>query len=256
MDLSQSKVLITGGTNGIGKALAKRYIEAGSRVIVTGRNLEKLQSAANEFPSLETFANDIGKPEEREKLGAYIKENMSDINILINNAGIQRRIELAQDNASWTERQNEIDILLSAPIHLNHLLIPVLLSHGQPSLIVNVTSGGAYIPQVFAPVYSACKSALRSYTMTLRHSLTATNCRVVELIPPAVQTGLASGNTSHGAPLNDFSDKVFMELTTGDAREIGYGQTENVSFDILGKPLKDVFATFAQRFPVKTYKDK
>ena len=112
MDLSQSKVLITGGTNGIGKALAKRYIEAGSRVIVTGRNLEKLQSAANEFPSLETFANDIGKPEEREKLGAYIKENMSDINILINNAGIQRRIELAQDNASWKERQNEIDILL------------------------------------------------------------------------------------------------------------------------------------------------
>src|SRR6202012_4002762 len=128
----------------------------------------------------------------------YIRENMPDITILINNAGIQRRIGLAADTASWTERQAEIDILLSAPIHLNHLLIPILLSHGQPSLIVNVTSGGAFIPQVFAPVYSACKAALHSYTMPLRHSLKNTTCRVIELIPPAVQTALAGPGQNHG----------------------------------------------------------
>jgi uncharacterized oxidoreductase len=177
-------VLITGGT--AGKALAKCYIEKRGRVIVTGRSKEKLQQAAKEIPSLETFVNDIGIPEEREELAEYIQQNMPDIYAVINNACIQGRIELASDTASWSERQNEIDILLSEPIHLNHLLVPILLSHGQPSLLVNVTSRGAYIPQVFAPVYSACKSALRSYTMRLRHSLTDITCRVVELIPPAV----------------------------------------------------------------------
>jgi uncharacterized oxidoreductase len=253
MNASLNNVLITGGSNGIGKALAKRFIKAGSRVIVTGRNPETLANAAKEISNLEVFANDIANPREREKLAAYIQQNMPDINILINNAGIQRRIELAADNAPWEERQNEIDILLSAPVHLNHLLIPVLLSHGQSSLIVNVSSGGAFIPQVFAPIYSACKAALHSYTLALRHSLSQTNCRVVELIPPAVQTNLAGGNTTHGVTLDEFADNVFAKLTTDGVNEAGYGQTENISVEISGKPHTELFEVSAQRFPVKTY---
>ncbi len=256
MDLLQSKVLITGGTDGIGKALAKKFNEAGSRVIVTGRNVEKLRRTGDELQNIETFKNDISKPEEREKLAEYIREHMPDINILINNAGIQRRVELSEDHASWEERQNEIDILLSAPIHLNHLLVPVLIAHGQPSVIINVTSGGAYIPQVFAPVYSACKSALRSYTMTLRHSLVDTKCRVVELIPPAVQTKLASGNTAHGVLLEEFVNGIFSELTSDQITEVGYGQTKNIEYHIFGKPLKEVFETFAKRFSVSIYSKK
>ena len=256
MNLLQSNVLITGGSNGIGKSLAQRFIASGSRVIITGRNKEKLKNAAREIPNLETYVNDIGNPDEREKLATYIKDNMPDINVIINNAGIQRRIELAADTASWAERQAEIDILLSAPIHLNHLLIPTLLSHGQPSLIVNVTSGGAFIPQTFAPVYSACKAALHSYTVTLRHSLTDTMCRVAELIPPAVQTGLAGGNTSHGVPLEAFADVAFDKLTTDNILEVGYGPTENISIEISGKPLSELFKTGSQRFTIKTYHDK
>ena len=81
--------------------------------------------------------------------------------------------------------------LVGGAVHLNHLLIPVMLSNEKPSLIVNVTSGGAYVPQPFAPIYGACKAALLSYTITLRHALRDTRLRVVELIPPAVATGLA-----------------------------------------------------------------
>jgi uncharacterized oxidoreductase len=81
---------------------------------------------------------------------------------VINNAGVKRRVPLASDTAAWPERQAEIDILFSAPVHLNHLLIPLMLRSNKPGMIVNVTSGGAFIPQVFAPLYSASKAALHS----------------------------------------------------------------------------------------------
>jgi uncharacterized oxidoreductase len=149
--------------------------------------------------------------------------------VVINNAGIQRRIALAADSAPWSERQKEIDTLLSGPIHLNSLLVPIMLKHARPGVIVNVTSGGAFIPQVFAPVYSACKAALHSYTVTLRHALQGTPLRVVELIPPAIQTGLAGPGATHGAPLNEFCDAVFSELFA-DSETIGFGPTGTAEF--------------------------
>lgn len=253
IDLSKSEVLITGGSDGIGKALAQRFAAAGSRVLITGRSEDKLKATASETAGIETIVNDIADPGEREKLAQHIIKNMPGFNILINNAGIQRRISLAEDQALWPERQAEIDILLSAPVHLNHLLIPVMLQHGRSSLIVNVSSGGAFIPQVFAPVYSACKAAVHSYTITLRHALQGTGCRVIELIPPAVQTSLANANTSHGAPLDAFADAVFSGLIKGDKDEIGYGPTEKLSLSLSGEPLRDLFAKSAERFPVATY---
>ncbi|MDJ1496191.1 SDR family NAD(P)-dependent oxidoreductase [Cytophagaceae bacterium DM2B3-1] len=253
MDLAQSHILITGGSEGIGYGLASLFMKAGSSVLITGRNPEKLQQAATTLPGLKTFAGDIGDAKQREMLAIFIQETMQDLNIVINNAGIQRRISLAADNASWSERQNEIDILLSGPIHLNHLLIPVLLAHRKPSFIINVTSGGAYIPQVFAPVYSACKAALHSYTMTLRHSLANTSCKVIELIPPAVQTGLAGLDAPHGVDLNDFCKAVFLKLTEGDTTEIGYGPTADLVSELSGKPVVDLFEANSSRFPVSTY---
>ena len=138
--------------------------------------------------------------------------------LLINNAGIQRRVSLASDTASWSEHQAEIDTLLSGPVHLNYLLVPLMLRHRQASLIVNVTSGGAFIPQVFAPIYSACKAAVHSYTVTLRHALRETGVRVVELIPPAVRTALAGPASTHGAPLDEFCELQFSRHSSGVIR--------------------------------------
>ncbi|MEO3403275.1 SDR family NAD(P)-dependent oxidoreductase [Mucilaginibacter sp. CAU 1740] len=254
MDLKIATLLITGGSDGIGKGLAKRFIEAGSTVIITGRDESKLKQAADEMPGLHTYVNDISDPAQRELLALHIQNNFSSLNILINNAGIQRRISLADDDALWPERQAEIDTLLSAPVHLNHLLIPLILNSDKPGTIVNVTSGGAYIPQVFAPVYSACKAALHSYTITLRHALADTACRVIELIPPAVQTSLAGAGNAHGAPLDEFCDSVFKQLTQGNAISIGFGPTENLTQQISGKPLDELFLASAGRVKVNTYR--
>jgi uncharacterized oxidoreductase len=253
MDLKQAQVLITGGSEGIGLGLAQRYLQAGSRVMITGRSADKLQNAKIAFPGLEIFVNDIGIAGQRQTLYGHVETIMPGINILINNAGIQRRVGLAVDDAEWAKRQAEIDILLSAPVHLNHLLIPVILAHGRPSAIVNVTSGGGYIPQVFAPVYSACKAAIHSYTMTLRHALAGTNCKVVELVPPAVQTALAGPGVAHGATLDDFCDAVFRELAAGKKVEVGFGPTKELRQEINGQDLKEIFAQSAKRFPVNTY---
>jgi len=253
MDLKQANVLITGGSEGIGLGLATRFLAAGSTVLITGRNSKKLDKAAQDHSGLLTYVSDIAVPEQREALAKYASEAFPGLNIVINNAGFQRRISLGLDNAPWSERQEEIDALLSGPIHLNHLLIPPMLAHGGPCLIINVTSGGAYIPQVFAPVYSACKAALHSYTMVLRHALANTPIRVAELIPPAVQTALAGPGLNHGAPLDEFCDTVFSKIILDDTMTVGFGPTENLVQELNGKPLSEIFDAGTKRFPVETY---
>src|ERR1700761_4677581 len=124
MKLQGIQIAITGGSDGIGFCLAERFIRNGATVLVTGRNEEKLRQAASQLPGLQTFQNDISDPTERERLAAHLERQLPNLSVLINNAGIQRRIPLMTDNAPWPERQKEIDTLLAAPIHLTHLLIP------------------------------------------------------------------------------------------------------------------------------------
>ena len=253
MQIEQANVLITGGSEGIGYGLAVRFLKAGHQVLVTGRDAVKLTKAASELPGLKTYVSDIGKPKDREALAQYVANEMNPLHWVINNAGIQRRIALAQDTAPWLDRQQEIDILLSGPIHLNYLLIPLLLQHKRPSHIVNVTSGGAYIPQPFAPIYSACKAALHSYTMTLRYALANTSCRVVELIPPAVITNLAGNGQQHGADLAAFCDHVFDSLLVDGLDTVGYGPTQQLDIQLSGQSVTKLFETSASRFPVEGY---
>lgn len=253
LNMSRSHVLITGGSSGIGCGLAERFHAAGATVLVTGRSAENLDRMTRKWTGLRTFAGDIGQAEDREALAAHVRQTMSNINILINNAGIQRRVGLADDRAAWSERQAEIDILLSGPIHLNHLLIPVMLAHGSPSLIVNVTSGGAFVPQPFSPIYSACKAALHSYTVNLRFALADSAISVKELIPPAVATGLAGADAAHGAPLETYCDAVFTQLVSGQHDEVGFGMTASDAFVAAQAPYKALFAELSGRFPIRTY---
>lgn len=250
---TQANVLVTGGSSGIGQGLATRFLDAGASVLVTGRDPAKLAAMARTHPGLSTARSDIGKPDDREALARHVREVMPNLNVVINNAGIQRRVGLAEDEAPWAERQAEIDILLAGPIHLNALLLPMMLDGGRPGLVVNVTSGGAYIPQPFAPVYAACKAALHSYTVTLRHALRDTPIRMTELIPPAVATGLAGPGNDHGAALDAFCDAVFPRIARGDVAEIGYGPTASEPFRAAQEPYRDMFAASAARFPTAGY---
>ncbi|MEU3650306.1 SDR family NAD(P)-dependent oxidoreductase [Lentzea sp. NPDC034063] len=219
-----TQVLITGGSAGIGLGLARRHLAAGHRVLVTGRTPARLAAAADLLPGAETFVNDIATPEGRLLLAEHVRRTMPDLDVLINNAGVQRRVGIAEDRSAWAEAQQEIDILFAAPVHLGRLLVPLMLAHGRPSTLINVTSGGAFVPQSFAPLYSASKAALHSYTVTLRRALESTPIRVVELIPPAVATELAGPSQAHGADLDEFCDTVFP-LLDGSRAEVGFGPT-------------------------------
>jgi len=150
-----ANVLITGGSRGIGFALGRRYLAQGARVLVTGRSAPDLERAAAAAPGLETTVSDLGAPADREALARLVSAAMPGLDLLVHNAGIQRRIALAADTSPWTDRASEIGINLAGPVHLSHLLIPVMLAHRRPATVVTVTSGGAFVPQPFAPLYSA-----------------------------------------------------------------------------------------------------
>jgi uncharacterized oxidoreductase len=226
VDLSSNTVLVTGGATGIGLALAERFLQGGSRVIICGRREDRLRDAARRHPSLHVHVCDVESAPERVALRDWAVTKYPDLNVLVNNAGIQRRTGLT-DNA-WEGVHQEIAINLEAPIHLALLFAPHLAGR-RDAAIVNITSGLAFVPLVIAPVYSATKAALHSFTLSLRHQLASTPVRVVEIIPPPVDTDLGGpGLHTFGVPVNEFADAVMARLGQGDV-EIAYGMAEKVS---------------------------
>lgn len=227
MDLGNNTVLITGGSAGIGFAIAERFVNAGSKVIVCGRREDVLTEAKEKLPSLHTYSCDVGSEEERINLFKWATENFPDLNVLINNAGIQKHNRL-NNHEEWSETQKEIAINLEAPIHLANIFINHLKEQKNP-YIVNVTSGLSFVPLTIAPIYSATKAALHSYTLSLRHNLSNTPIKVVEIIPPAVNTDLGGpGLHDHGVPLDEFTNGIISKLEKGDL-EVAYGFAEKSS---------------------------
>lgn len=226
MQLSGATVLVTGGASGIGFSLAERFLNAGAKVLVCGRREDKLREAKLRHPDLATFACDLARPEQREALRDWVEKEFPRLNILVNNAGIQRRISLLEPE-DWGKRQNEIAINVEAPVHLCSLLLP-LLRRQPEATIVNVSSGLAFAPAAFAPVYSATKAFLHSFTLSLRHQLSGTGVKVVEIVPPAVNTDLGGpGLHTRGADVNEFADSVFRRFQAGEL-EIGFGTSEEI----------------------------
>ena len=227
MDFAANTVLISGGASGIGLALAERFLEAGSQVIVCGRREERLREARARRPRLTIRRCDLAQVGERVALFHWAVAEFPRLNVLVNNAGIQRRVKLAE-HEEWTDTQQEIAINLEAPVHLSRLFIPHLLKQVNPA-ILNVTSGLAFTPLAAVPVYSATKAALRSFTLSLRYQLAQTPIRVVEIVPPAVNTDLGGpGLHTFGVPVEEFADAVMVRLRAGDA-EIPYGFSAQAS---------------------------
>ncbi|MFN8459895.1 MAG: SDR family NAD(P)-dependent oxidoreductase [Anaerolineae bacterium] len=221
MELNTNTVLITGGASGIGFALAERFIQAGSTVIICGRREDKLKEAQAKYPQLGIRVCNVADPAERTALFAWVTEKYPELNVIINNAGIQQRLQLPQP-PTWETLHEEVAINLEAPIHLSVLFIPHLLKQAHPA-ILNVTSGLAFAPLANVPVYSATKAALHSFTLSLRHQLAGTPISVIEIIPPAVNTDLGGkGLHTFGAPLDEFTDAIIEQLKAGSL-EATYG---------------------------------
>jgi uncharacterized oxidoreductase len=191
MKLENRTVLITGGTSGIGLELAKQLHQRGNTVIVTGRDQEKLDDARRELPGVHTFKSDVSDPAAIAALRHGVVAQFPALDTLVNNAGIMRNLNLNQDR-DLNDVTREIEVNFSGPVRMVQQFLPHLKTR-KDALIVNVSSGLAFIPFPTSPVYSATKAAIHSFTQSLRVQLNGTGVTVIELAPPAVETPLLRG---------------------------------------------------------------
>ena len=192
MNLQNKSVLITGGSIGIGLQLAKKISQEGARVLICARNLQALEQAKLDNPDLEISQCDVTNLDQVQALLVRIKYLFGGVDIVINNAAVFRRFNILEDYP--LEKQlEEIDINLKGPVLVTHVFLKELMKSKEP-VLVNLTSPSAYMPMAGSQIYSATKSALQSWTRSLRHQLRKTPVKVVELNPPAVDTRMNSNN--------------------------------------------------------------
>lgn len=223
MVLSGRTVLVTGGATGIGLAIATRFRTAGSTVVVCGRRVQPLSAAGTR--GLITRQADVSSAAARIELIRWMFERYPRFDTLVNNAGIQRRVAYVDDVAPWDERSREIAINFEAPIHLASLVQSRFANRGGAA-IWNVSSGLAFLPAPFAPIYAATKAALHSATMSMRAAYASLGIEVIEIIPPSVNTNLGGALLQrHGVPVDTFADAVMDRIADGEV-EIGYGTSD------------------------------
>jgi uncharacterized oxidoreductase len=213
MKLETRTVLITGGTSGIGLELAKQLHLRGNTVIVTGRDQEKLDAAKRELSGIHTFQSDVSDPDAIAALHQSVVVQFPALDTLINNAGIMRNLDLNQ-NRGLNDVTREIEINLSGPVRMVQQFLPHLKSRNN-SLIVNVSSGLAFIPFPASPVYCATKAAIHSFTQSLRLQLKGMGVTVIELAPPGVETPLLRGEFAE-----EMKDQKGMDVKELAARAI------------------------------------
>ena len=222
MKLANNKILITGGASGIGLGLTERFIQEGNAVIICGRREALLKEVANKFPSVITKVCDLSMETDRIELYNWVAENHSDLNVLVNNAGIQNWMDIS-DNDFYQKANDEITTNVIAPIHLTTLFTNLK----SINTIINVTSALAFIPLSKVAVYCATKAFMRSFTLSLRHMLKPKGIEVIEMIPPALNTDLgAKGLHDAYPPVSDFVEAVFQQMKEGKT-ELTFGTSES-----------------------------
>jgi uncharacterized oxidoreductase len=240
MKLTNNKILITGGASGIGLGLTERFIQENNTVIICGRREAALKEVTDKFPSVITKVCDLSVESDRIALYNWVSENHSDLNMLVNNAGIQNWMNIS-DSEFYSKTAIEINTNLLAPIHLTTLFINLK----SLDTIINVTSGLAFVQLSKVPVYCATKSFFHSFTLSLRHMLKSKNIEVIEMIPPALNTDLGGKGLHDGQPpVSDFVNAVFQQMKEGKT-ELTFGFSE-----IMAKATPDVInATFNKMNP-------
>ena len=221
MNLKNNKILITGGASGIGLGLTERFLKENNTVIICGRRESVLKEVSDKFPAVITKVCDLSVEAERTELYKWVEANHGDLNVLVNNAGIQQWMDVS-DADFFARAKNEITTNIEAPIHLTSLF-----SHLKSlTTLINVTSGLAFVPFTKVPVYSATKAFFHSFTLSARYLLKSKNIEVIEIIPPALNTDLG-GKGLHDAapPVSGFIESIFEQLKEGKT-ELTFGFSE------------------------------
>jgi uncharacterized oxidoreductase len=214
MNLTGNTILVTGGGSGIGRALAEELHKLGNQVVIAGRRQSVLDAAAAANPGMKSLTLDIQKPEAIRAFAAAVALQFPALNVLINNAGIMRAENLNAQPDDLADAEAIVATNLLGPIRLTAALLPHLKQQAH-AVLMNVSSGLAFVPLAFTPTYCATKAAIHSYTQSLRYQLQGSSVEVLELIPPYVQTDLMDGAEDPRAmPLKDFIAEVMGILKT------------------------------------------
>lgn len=246
MKTSGNTILITGGTSGLGHAFAKQFLHDGSKVIICGRRTDRLAQIEKDNPGIITKVCDISDASQRETLCKWALEHYPDLNILMNNAGIQLATDLTHP-VNLEKVKGEVETNLIAPIHLASLFTPHLTTKKEAA-IINISSGLAFVPIAFMPVYCATKAAIHSFTLSLRHQLKNTSVKVFEIAPPSTDTELgherrADKTQTHGGiPISQFLTEA-MEGISNDTLETLVGDAKGLRSQ--GEKLFDNMNKFA-----------
>ena len=191
MKLKGRTVLITGGASGIGLELASELLRRGNTVIITGRQQGKLDAAKLALPAVLTFQSDVTDPVAIKTLHHRLLGAFPNLDTLINNAGIMRNLDM-NGNRDLQDVTREIETNLSGPVRMIQQFLPHLKTRKR-ALIVNISSGLAFVPLPVSPMYCATKAAIHSFTQSLRVQLNGTGITVIEVAPPGVETDLFRG---------------------------------------------------------------
>lgn len=213
--LKGKTVLITGGGSGIGEALAT-LLSQDNDIIICGRNEERLKNVAAYSSNIFYYLADISSPIEIDNLFKRLANDDVVLDVLFNNAGVVEKFETMQSQLSSAQIFEKINTNLSGGIAITQQFINQA-SKSNPNLIVNVTAGIAIFPVPVLALYSASKAGFSVFTKILRQQLKSTNFKVIEVLPPHVETAMPKeiGNTVRGAKANDFAGKTIEAINKG-----------------------------------------
>lgn len=217
MNLSGKTVLLTGGTNGIGREIALQLRAKGAQAVLTGRHPDRV--AAMRAEGFEVIEADLSNAPGVDALLAAWGERA--IDLLLNNAGQLVDHDFRKGTPDADAADAAIYANLNAPIRLITGLVEALKSRPEAA-IVNVTSGLAISPAARTPVYCATKSGLRFYTLALREQLKGTGVKVIEALPPVVDTQMNDGNPMKKMPADECARQIIAAIEQGrDEANIG-----------------------------------
>ncbi len=228
MQLNNNVILITGGTSGIGLELVRQFYELNNKLIVTSSNPGNLDKLKMKFPNISTLICDLGDSLSVRKLVDSCLTDYSNINIVINNAGIQNNYLWIDEKDGYKKIENEIQINFTSPMQIIYGLLP-LLTTKQNTAVVNVSSGLAFAPKKSAPIYCATKSAIHNGTKALRYQLETTTVKVFEIIPPLVETAMTEGRGKGKITPKQLVDEFIVNFKN-DKFESNIGKTKLLRF--------------------------
>lgn len=230
MRLTGRTVLITGGSAGIGLAFARKFLDLGNEVIVTGRRQAQLDAVKALHPKLHTIQSDSADPAQIAALAARVKKDFPKLDVLMNNAGVGVAKNLKASADDLADLMTEMEINVGGVIRTTSALIDILTAN--QGTVINVSSALAFVPVPAMPIYSATKAAVHSYTQSLRFQLEDTGVEVIELMPPAVRTAMTSEFDEAGISTittDELVKQTFTALRAGK-REIRPGQSNQLAF--------------------------